>query len=136
MDKRLAKSFIHRFVERRFFAILFCMRFNIPKNDSKYHWTQHSVRKMLFYGLTADRVKRIIRNPKRMEKGIVPDTLAAMQPVGTKKKSTEVWTMYAVKGQKKIIITAWRYPSTSPVRGEIPIPADILAELKEDGIVI
>ena len=106
------------------------MRFNIPKNDSKYHWTQHSVRKMLFYGLTADRVKRIIRNPKRMEDGIAEGTLAAMQSSGTKQKPTEVWTMYAVKGNKKVIITAWRYPGVSPVRDAIPIPADILEELK------
>jgi len=106
------------------------MRFNIPKNDSKYHWTQHSVRKMLFYGLTADRVKRIIRNPKRMEDGVAEGTLAAMQPSGTKQKPTEVWTMYAVKSSKKVIITAWRYPGVSPVRDAIPIPADILEELK------
>lgn len=112
------------------------MRFNFPKNDSKYHWTQHCVRKMMFYGLTADKVKRIIRNPKRMEEGIAENTLAAMQPAGTKQKPTEIWTMYAVKGQKKIIITAWRYPGISPVRGQIPIPADILEELKKDGIII
>src|SRR3989338_891351 len=91
VDKRLRKSFIHRFVGKSFFGILFIMRFNIPKNDSKYHWTQHSVRKMLFYGLTVDRVKRIIRNPKRVENGVAENTIAVMQSTGTSKKPTEMW---------------------------------------------
>jgi len=128
-------SVIHRFVERRFFAILFSMRFNIPKNDSKYHWTQHSVRKMLFYGLTADRVKRIIRSPKRIENGVAENTIAVMASGSNKKKPTEVWTMYQQKGAKKVIISAWRYPGVSPVGKTIPIPADILEELRNDGII-
>ena len=33
-------------------------------------------------------------------------------------------------GKKKVIITAWRYPGKSPVREAIPMPADILEELK------
>ena len=112
------------------------MRLNFPKNDSKYHWAQHCVRKMMFYGLTADRVKRIVRNPKRMEDGVAEGTLAAMQPSGTKQKPTEIWTMYQQKGAKKIIISAWRYPGISPVGKTIPIPADILEELKKEGIMI
>ncbi len=119
------------------------MQFNIPKNDPKYHWTNHVVRKMMHYGLSADRVKRVMRNPTRSEKGIAPDTIAVMQPAGSKAKPTEVWVMYATKksrgskdkivnlvGPKKVVITAWRYPGVSKVRDEIPIPADILAELK------
>ena len=97
---------------------------------------------MLFYGLSADRVKRVIRSPKRMEEGIVSDTLAAMQPRaattslrGRPARKEEIWVMYANKGSKKVIITAWRYPGVSPVREEIPIPADILEELKKDGIM-
>jgi hypothetical protein len=85
-----------------------------------------------------------MRTPTRSEKGIAPDTIAVMQPAGSKAKPTEVWVMYATKktqkpkiktynfelGPKKVIITAWRYPGISKVRDEIPIPADILAELK------
>ena len=111
------------------------MKFNFPKNDKNYHWTQHCVRKMMFYGLSADRIKRVVRSPKRMEEGIVPDTLAAMQPAGTNKRPSEIWTMYATKGQRKVIITAWRYPGVSPIREQIPIPADILEELKREGIM-
>jgi len=112
------------------------MKFNFPKNDSKYHWTQHSIRKMLFYGLTADRVKRIIRSPKRVENGVAENTIAVMVPGSNKKKPSEVWTMYQQKGVKKIIISAWRYPGVSPIGKQIPIPADILEELKKEGVMI
>ena len=90
---------------------------------------------MLFYGLTADRVKRIIRSPKRVENGVAENTIAVMVPGSNKKKPTEVWAMYQQKGAKKVIISAWRYLGVSPVGKTIPIPADILAELKEDGII-
>ena len=123
------------------------MQFNMPKNDLKYHWTSHVVRKMMQYALSADRVKRVMRAPTRSEKGVAPDTIAVMQPSGSKAKPAEIWVMYAIKksraknkdvagtamigqGPKKVIITAWRYPGVSPVREAIPIPADILAELK------
>jgi len=99
----------------------------------------------MFYGLSADRVKRVIRYPARVERGIAPKTSAAMQPVETKKKSTEIWVMYQEKirskGSKaegntqKVIITAWRYPGISPIREEIPIPNDIIAELKKDNLI-
>ncbi len=90
---------------------------------------------MAYYGLSGDRIKRILRNPERTENGIAPDTIAAMQPAGTQKKSTEIWTMYARKGSQRIIITAWRYPGVSKVRDQIPIPQDILEELKAEGII-
>ena len=105
------------------------MQFKFPKNDEKYSWTNHVGRKMMFYGLSADRGKRVIRNPNRSEKGIAPNTIAVMQPAGSKKPS-EIWVMYANRGKKKVIITAWRYPGKSPIREAIPIPADILEELK------
>lgn len=129
----------------------------MPKNDAKYHWTNHVGRKMLYYGLSPDRVKRVIRSPYRSEKGIAPDTTAVMQPgkispaVLDKPVSwkEEIWVMYAEKKSrpnekqnfignlpagrqgKKVVITAWRYPGVSKVRDEIPIPADILEELKD-----
>lgn len=128
------------------------MRFKFPKNDEKYSWTNHVGRKMMFYGLSVDRIKRVIRSPKRSEKGVAPDTIAVMQPAGTIKRPSEIWVMYAVakprvkssssskvhkvpESGKKIIITAWRYPGVSPIRDEIPIPGDILEELKREGII-
>ena len=151
----------------------------MPKNDAKYHWTNHVAGKMVYYGLSADRIKRVMRNPYRSEKGIAPDTIAVMQP-GSRSRSgfagqktsaslpgkpgkavwkEEIWVMYATKNRqpttnnlqhqsgdwnqkssvvgsrslvspKKVIITAWRYPGVSPIREAIPIPNDILEELK------
>ena len=129
------------------------MKINFPKNDAKYHWTNHVMGKMVYYGLSADRIKRVMRSPKRSEKGIAPDTIAVMQPgkaiAGALGKpptwKEEIWVMYTQKKletvtrklktnfsqpAKKIIITAWRYPGKSPIREAIPIPNDILEELK------
>jgi hypothetical protein len=118
------------------------MQFKIPKNDEKYHWTNHVIQKMTYYGLSPDRVKRVIRAPKRAEVGIAEGTLAVMQPAGSKKNPQEIWVMYAERGgdkpkkniletRKKIIVTAWRYPGISRIREQVPIPADILSELKD-----
>ena len=109
---------------------------------------------MAYYGLSADRVKRVIRSPYRSEKGIAPDTIAVMQPSKTTPPKLgkpaewkeEIWVMYAEKagpkgkgvmdvmqnllGKKKVVITAWRYPGKSPIREAIPIPSNILEELK------
>ncbi|MDP3696962.1 MAG: hypothetical protein Q8R55_02910 [Candidatus Taylorbacteria bacterium] len=121
------------------------MNFKIPKNDAKYHWTNHVIRKMGFYGLSPDRVRRVISNPKRVEDGVAENTVAVMQPGTNTKKPTEVWVMYQQKSQnekikmqnfrKKIVISAWRYPGISPIGKAIPIPADILEELKNEGVI-
>lgn len=112
------------------------MLLKTPKNDAKYMWTNHVVRKMAFYGLSAERVKRVLRSPKRSEDGVAENTVAVMQQTGTKKKPTEVWVMYQKKNTKKVIISAWRYPGISPVGKKIPIPVDILDELRDTGLII
>ncbi len=103
-------------------------------NSEKYFWTKHSQYKMRYYGLSAQRIKRIVRHPARTEEAIVPGMIAAMQPSDGKKYS-EIWTIYAfiksnVKGQmsKVKIITAWRYPGKSSSRN--PIPKEILEEIR------
>jgi len=126
------------------------MNFKIPKNTDKFSWTNHSVRKMMQYQLSEARVKRVMNNPKRKELGIAPGTIAVMQP-NSSKHSYEVWVMYQIikskisakggsasggknppgAGQKTRIITAWKYPGKSPVRGQIPIPLEIFEELGE-----
>src|SRR3989338_2887367 len=98
------------------------MNFESLKKDTKYHWTNHVIRKMLFYGLSPDRVKRVIRNPKRVEEGIAENTIGVMSPSTNIKKPSEVWVMYQTRGQKKIIISAWRYPGISPIGKKIAIP--------------
>lgn len=115
----------------------------------RYYFTLHAEYKMREYHLSRQRVIRIIRSPKRQEIGIVPNTIAVMQPASTKRvgnKETwtqELWTMYKVQSDKKLpkttlsqllnqaelkIISAWRYPGVSPKRD--PIPSDILREIE------
>ncbi len=100
--------------------------FSFGAENEKYVWTAHSQVKMRQYGLSESRVKRIIRYPSRYEEGIVPHTVAVMQPAGTKRYS-EIWAMYKLAGKKMKIITAWRYPGLSPKRD--PIPPEILEEI-------
>lgn len=117
------------------------------------------VGKMLHYRISESLVKRVVRFPKRVEKGIAPGTTACMSPYGRSPKGRqqpyggEVWVMYVELGQRpsstarlqtkkelqtindklsttrKRIITAWRYPGVSPVGESIPIPEEILAEI-------
>lgn len=108
--------------------------------SEKYIWTKHSTYKMRHYGLSAQRIKRIIRHPARTEEAILPGMIAAMSPYGRSPEGRqpykgEIWTIYtiiksSVKSQtsKIKIITAWRYPGKSPVHN--PIPKDILDEIK------
>jgi hypothetical protein len=100
-----------------------------------YLWTKHSEEKMKFYGLSKQRIVRIIRRPERKEEAIVPDCVAVMQPIN-KKHSSEIWTIYVDVKKNNVnyrkIITAWRYPGKSPVRGEVPVPEEILEQLNKE----
>lgn len=97
--------------------------------SEKYVFTTHSLYKIKYYGLSEQRVKRIIRHPARTEEAVILGMIAAMQPAGRKNYS-EIWTIYKpIKKQEKIkIITAWRYPGKSPINN--PIPTEILEEIK------
>jgi len=93
-----------------------------PKNDSKYEWTEHSKFKMQYYGLSPQRVLRVIRAPYRTETGIVENTIAVMQPGGNVKKGpakskwgrppigdgegevSEIWVMYQIRNQESGIM--------------------------------
>ena len=92
---------------------------------------------MKFYGLTPQRVLRVLRKPDRCQEGVAENCTACMQSLSNKVKS-EIWLMYITQskvknGKLKInhkkIITAWRYPTVSPIQDEIPIPQDILDEI-------
>ncbi|MDO8443607.1 MAG: hypothetical protein Q7S78_01290 [Candidatus Azambacteria bacterium] len=103
----------------------------LVKINDKYQWTKHSIYKMRYYGLSQQRIKRIIRHPARIEEAIVSNMIAVMCP----DKNKEIWAMYVltksnVKSQmsKVKVITAWRYPGKSSARN--PIPQEILDEIK------
>jgi len=65
-----------------------------------YHWTNHSLMKMRYYGLSQQRIKRVIKNPERIEEGIVEKTIACMQTAGSSKHPYEIWTMYQIPESK------------------------------------
>jgi len=81
------------------------MDFRVPRNSDKYHWTNHVVAKMHYYGLSESRITRVIRFPKRKEIGVAPKTIAVMQPTGSKNNPHEIWVMYQEKNKKKKLKT-------------------------------
>lgn len=110
------------------------MRLISGSEKEKKIWTQHAKIKLRHYRFSEKRALRIFRRPDRVEEGIAPNTIAAMQITGTKKRPTEAWLMYVVlkkpKGIK--IISVWRYPGRTPA-GERPvIPQDALEELLKE----
>jgi len=107
------------------------MYFKEPENNNRFYWTRHIKEKMKYYGIGEGRLRRILRVPQRREEGIVPNTVALMQSAGTKRPS-EIWLMYQQVGQKKKMISAWRYPGISPIGEPIPIPEDIIEELRKN----
>ncbi len=103
------------------------------KGSDKYYWTKHSLYKMRHYGLSGQRIKRIIRYPARIEEAIVPNLIAVMSPYGRSLEGRqpykgEIWTMYQISKKQIKVITAWRYPGKSPARN--PIPQEILDEIR------
>jgi len=108
--------------------------------DRNIRWTKHARNKMQFYHLSEQRVKRVLYSPKRIEEGIAPNTIAMMQPAGSKKHPYEVWVMIVEADKRGLnkknrsgltrikIISAWKYPGrTKP--GE-PLPEEILREIR------
>ncbi|MDO8593219.1 MAG: hypothetical protein Q7R92_05700 [bacterium] len=109
------------------------MQFKAPKNNERYFWTGHALGKMQYYGLTAQRILRVINHPARAEAGVAENTAAVMQPASVNKKTgkwrMEIWAMYQLKDGQYKIISVWRYPGKSPERNAIP--AEILDEVKD-----
>ena len=130
-----------------------------------YQFTLHSQYKMQQYGLSEQRVRNVIRNPKRREVGIVPRTVAVMQPVSPKKVSgekgksmkevwkQEIWVMFVRQGSGSRVQGSDKR-SLSPNSSTLtplkiisawrypgmspkrdPIPPEILRELEEGSIL-
>jgi hypothetical protein len=109
------------------------MRITFPKDTDHVRWTRHIKNKMLFYGLSEQRIQRVFRTPDRREQGIAPETIGAMQKSRTRKTPEEIWILYQEKPSARrrtvTMISAWRYPGISKPGEPIPIPGDILDEL-------
>jgi len=121
------------------------MEFKIPKNTRYLVWTKHIARKMMFYGLSATKIKSVLSRHDRIEPGIAPDTTAVMKKSGSAKHPYEIWAMYqdkvvtqdGIKTLRRVVITAWRYPGVSKPREQVPFPEGLLGELEqEEGIEI
>lgn len=105
----------------------------------------HIKNKMLYYGLSEQKIRSIIKSPDRVEEGIAEGTSAAMKSKKGGKNPEELWVMYAEtkklkptkeikldrKPGKFLMISAWRYPGTSRPGKGIPVPEDILEEIKK-----
>ena len=119
--------------QRKDCAVLKLNMKQVKYQDGLFYWTKHSQEKLRQYGLSASRIKRLIRHPERIEAGIAPETWASMQTAGSKKHPYEIWTMYVIektKGQKSIrVISAWKYPGKTNPGDPIPIPPDIFEEI-------
>ncbi|MCK4635324.1 MAG: hypothetical protein KAT32_00520 [Candidatus Moranbacteria bacterium] len=83
------------------------MQWKFPENTDKYYWTEHAKLKMRHYGLSAQRVKRVLLRPMRTEEGIAEKTIAVMQPQSTRRDEngekdwkSEIWVMYQIKSKK------------------------------------
>ena len=100
-------------------------------NHRGFRWTKHIENKMRYYGLSKQRIRRVFKSPTRKEFGVAPDTIAVMQTAGTKKYPTEIWLMFQNIQSEINMISAWRYPGTSP-KGKLPeIPEDTILELEK-----
>lgn len=117
------------------------MQFKIPQNTRYLVWTRHIAKKMMFYGLSASKIKSVLSRHDREEQGIAPDTIAVMKKSGSAKHPYEIWAMYqdkeiiqdGIKNARRVVITAWRYPGVSKPKEKIPIPEGVLEELEQDG---
>lgn len=114
-----------------------------PKNDKYFSWTSHIKGKMMFYSISEQKIKTILKSPDRREEGIAPDTMAVMKRNDTPKRKEELWVLYAssgkptsmaarLLGEKKVMISTWRYPGKSKLGKPIPIPDEILQEIRKE----
>lgn len=102
----------------------------IIKKPRILHWTEHAYFKMRFYGLSEQRVKRVLHSPNRVEEGIAPKTIAYMQVTGSKKHPHEIWMMIQDEKSRRKIISAWRYPGRTKPKSETM--ADLIRQAYND----
>ncbi len=106
---------------------------SIPKNDDNYLWTRHCIGKIFQYGITVNKIKRMIKYPDRKEEGIAEKTIAVMRQKSTKDpKKGEEWVMYQVVKNKKRIISTWFYPGVTPKGKQIFIPDEVWDEIARE----
>lgn len=120
------------------------MLLKFPKDDQRFKWTKHIKDKMLFYQISEQTIKSVLKNYDRREDGIAPKTIAVMKRNDTPKRKQEIWVMYANAAESKtsklrgrnpkrlVLISTWRYPGKSKPGKKIPIPKDTLEEIRKE----
>ena len=53
----------------------------LPLDDKYFRWTTHVKEKLLFYRLSPQIVKTVLKNPVRRETGIAPNTIAEITSI-------------------------------------------------------
>jgi hypothetical protein len=111
------------------------MRFKLPKNSSEFKWTSHVKNKMMYYSISEQKIRSVLRAYDRREVGLAEGTVAVMKRNDTQKRKQELWVMYKETEAKKkrkqlVMISVWRYPGVTKKGDEIPVPEDVLEELK------
>lgn len=109
----------------------------ILKRPKELYWTTHSIMKMRFYGLSRQRISRVLHSPGRVEEGIAPDTVAYMHVAGNAAHPYELWVMVQDesldsaqgKSVRRKVISAWKYPGRT--KPGAPLPAAIMREIEE-----
>ena len=69
-------------------------------------WTRHARMKMAFYGLSRQRVLRVLHTPRRTEDGVAPKTVAMMQPASVKAAADKSVLFRTAMGKPAFIKTA------------------------------
>jgi len=76
------------------------MLIKFPKDDKYFSWTRHIKNKMIFYGLSEQKIRSVLKSANRKEEGIAPNTTAVMKRNDRGKKKEEIWVMYTFVSQK------------------------------------
>lgn len=136
------------------------MLIKFPKDDKTFSWTRHIKNKMVYYGLSEQKIRTVFKSPDRREEGIAENTVAVMKKNHKKNRKEEIWIMYQTKnkklnsknqnersksvsssknpssqwlnpsGSRVTMISAWRYPGITKAGQAIQIPDNVLGDLK------
>ncbi|MBI2888613.1 MAG: hypothetical protein HYY10_01690 [Candidatus Liptonbacteria bacterium] len=120
------------------------------RKPKAFHWTHHARGKMRYYGLSEQRVRRVLHSPKRIEEGVAPKTVAMMQPTsltvvsevvpakaGTQRREAwrqEIWVMIQDTERIRKVISAWRYPGMT--KSGAALPDAIMREVREGAVAL
>ena len=90
--------------------------------EKKLEWTRHSRAKMRFYGLSEQRVKRVLHTPKRIEEGVAEDREEPRPAVGAGIELVEVLEGPQVRFLREVLRLR---PVPGEAQGEVEDPVQV-----------